>query len=127
MADYSKKILIVDDDLDILEALQMIFEAEGYQTSITTESKKMFALIGSYTPDVVVLDMLLSGQDGRLLCQAVKNNQETQHVPIIMISAHPGAAQSTIAAGADDFVAKPFDIDDLLQKVAKHTEQASIH
>lgn len=120
MSDYSKKILIVDDDLDILEALQMIFEAEGYETNITTESEKMFSLIASYTPDVVVLDMLLSGQDGRLLCQAVKNNKKTQHVPVIMISAHPEAAKSTIAAGADDFVAKPFDIDELLQKVAKY-------
>jgi DNA-binding response OmpR family regulator len=122
MEQYAKKILVVDDDPDILDALKFMLEDAGYE--VTTTEKGDYAENLHDTnrglPDVIILDVLLSGKDGRLICQRLKGQEETRHIPIIMISAHPNARQSVTAVGADDFVAKPFDMDELLAKIAKY-------
>lgn len=112
-----KKILIVDDDPDILEALQLTFEFEGYTVSTITKGEETYRMVESFKPDVIILDVLLSGKDGRTICKKLKADHLTRTIPIIMISAHPNAEQSTIEVGADDFLAKPFDIDQLVGKV----------
>ena len=122
MEQQAKKILVVDDDPDILDALQFMLEDAGYE--VTTTEKGDYAEnlhdTNGGLPDVIILDVLLSGKDGRLICQRLKGQEETRHIPIIMISAHPNARQSVKAVGADDFVAKPFDMDELLAKIAKY-------
>lgn len=122
MEQHAKKILVVDDDPDILDALQLMLEDAGYE--VTTSEKGDYAEnlrdTNGGLPDVIILDVLLSGKDGRLICQKLKGQDETRHIPIIMISAHPNARQSVTAVGADDFVAKPFDMDELLAKIAKY-------
>lgn len=122
MEQHATKILVVDDDPDILDALQLMLEDAGYE--VTTSEKGDYAEnlhdTNGGLPDVIILDVLLSGKDGRLICQKLKGQDETRHIPIIMISAHPNARQSVTAVGADDFVAKPFDMDELLVKIAKY-------
>jgi len=122
MEQQAKKILVVDDDPDILDALRFMLEDAGYE--VTTSEKGDYAEnlhdTNGGLPDVIILDVLLSGKDGRLICQRLKSQEETRHIPIIMISAHPNARQSVTAVGADDFVAKPFDMDELLAKIAKY-------
>jgi len=122
MEQQAKKILVVDDDPDILDALRFMLEDSGYE--VTTSEKGDYAEnlhdTNGGLPDVIILDVLLSGKDGRLICQKLKGQDETRHIPIIMISAHPNARQSVTAVGADDFVAKPFDMDELLVKIAKY-------
>ncbi len=122
MEQQTKKILVVDDDPDILDALQFMLEDAGYKVTTTEKGEYAENLhdINSGLPDVIILDVLLSGKDGRLICQKLKGQDETMYVPIIMISAHPDARQSVKAVGADDFVAKPFDMDELLAKIAKY-------
>ena len=115
MAD--KKVLIVDDDVDILEVLNLLFELSGYQTKATPDAEFTYQLIDDFKPDAIILDVLLSGYDGREICKQLKSSNDTKHIPVIMVSAHPDAAISTKKAGADDFLAKPFDINILLQKV----------
>jgi DNA-binding response OmpR family regulator len=122
MENRAKKILVVDDDPDILDALKLTLQYAGYE--VTTAEKGEYAEnlhdTNGGLPDVIILDVLLSGKDGRAICQKLKGQQETSHIPIIMISAHPNARQSVKAVGADDFLAKPFDVDVLLAKVAKY-------
>src|ERR1700694_3982739 len=117
-----KKILVVDDDLDILDALKFTLEDEGYDVTTTEKGEYAENLRDSNggLPDVIILDVLLSGKDGRTICQKLKSQEDTKHIPIIKVSAHPSAKQSAKAVGADDFLAKPFEIDDLLKKVAKY-------
>lgn len=120
-----KKIAVVDDDLDILHAIQFVLEDAGYE--VTASEKGEFAenlAKQNCLPDLLILDVLLSGKDGRAICQKLKSKKETQHLPILMISAHPSAQQTVSAAGADDFLPKPFDIDALLEKV-EHTTKSS--
>ena len=122
MQQAAKKILVVDDDPDILDALQSLLEFAGYEVKTTEKgeyAENLRATNGGL-PNVIILDVLLSGKDGRIICQKLKSQEETKHIPIIMLSAHHNARQSVTAVGADDFVAKPFDADELLAIVAKY-------
>jgi len=116
----AKKILVVDDEPDILEFLQVILEEEGYLVATTEKGEYVEKLHAGGLPDLILLDVLLSGKDGREIVKQLKSQEETKSIPIIMFSAHPSAEKTAREAGADDFVAKPFHIDFLLAVVAKY-------
>lgn len=116
-----KKILIVDDDESILDALSFVLEDEGYVVETTQIARETYRKISKFQPDVILLDVLLSGEDGRVICKKLKTNKETKSIPIIMISAHPTAAKSTLEVGANAFVAKPFELGDLTEKIQQYT------
>lgn len=122
MENLGKNILVVDDDPDILDALQFTLEDAGYAvvTSLKGDYAENLRDGNGGLPDLIILDVLLSGKDGRLICRKLKSQDETRHIPIIMISAHPGARESVKEVGADDFLAKPFDVDALLARIAHH-------
>ncbi len=120
MENKQKKILVVDDEPDILEFLQVIMEEEGYTVATTTKGEYVEKLLDGGLPDLILLDVLLSGKDGREIVKRLKQQEETHHIPVIMFSAHPSAEETARVAGADDFVAKPFEIDILLNKVARY-------
>jgi len=110
------------DDPDILDALRFTLEDEGY--AVTTSEKGEYAESlhdgNGGLPALIILDVLLSGRDGRTICHHLKHRDDTRHIPIIMISAHPDAAASSAEVGADAFIAKPWDIDALLALVARY-------
>lgn len=110
-----KKILIVDDNPAILDALQILLEDAGYDIMISCDGREICQ--GSSLPDILLLDVWLSGYDGREICRELKRNKRTRHIPIVMISAARDVKESVLAAGADEFLQKPFDIDDLLSVI----------
>lgn len=115
-----KKILVVDDDPAILEVIKIILEDNNYQVE-TSENGSVIQNFNSHRhPDLILLDVLLSGEDGRDIAKSLKQNKSTQKIPIVMISAHPTAYEGALKAGADDFISKPFDIDHLLKVVDKN-------
>lgn len=118
----TKQILVVDDDPDILDAIGWMLEDAGYQVQTSDRGDSAENLHGDDAdlPDLIILDVLLSGKDGRAICKLLKSRRDTQDIPIVMVSAHPSAVGSSRAVGADDFVAKPFDIDVLLAAVERH-------
>lgn len=120
MQSKNKKLLVVDDEQDILEFLKVILEEEGYTVVISDKDDYLGGLDNDIPPDLILLDMLLSGKDGREIVKYLKMNEKTKHIPVIMFSAHPDAQEATRRAGADDFVAKPFEIDQLLNKITQH-------
>ncbi len=120
MQSTQKKILVVDDEPDILDFLQELLEQEGYSIITTNKSDYLEPLHNGGLPDLILLDVFLSGKDGRDIVKHLKSQQETRHIPVIMFSAHPAAEETALAAGADDFIAKPFEIDELLAKVASY-------
>lgn len=119
MQSKRKKLLIVDDEPDILEFLQVILEEEGYEVLTSTKGEYLEQLHNGGLPHLILLDVLLSGKDGRDIVKHLKTQDETKHIPVIMFSAHPSAEQTALAAGAEDFIAKPFNIDDLLAKITE--------
>jgi DNA-binding response OmpR family regulator len=117
MNNSQKKILVIDDDPDIVICIQIMLEDAGYQV-ITADQADDIDYLLNELPDVIILDMLLSGKDGRQITKYLKSKEHTRYIPIIMISAHPNAGREAQAHGADQFIAKPFEMDHLLAKVA---------
>ncbi len=117
-----KTILVIDDTEGILEAIREILTLEGYLVVTAENEEEVHKLIKTdkLIPDLILLDVLLSGQDGRILAQDLKKNKNTEKVPIIMMSAHPDVAKTILESGAEDFIPKPFDITELLAKIEKY-------
>lgn len=111
-----KKIMIADDDPGIIDAICIMLEFEGYEVSCTVNGATVKDMKDEY-PDLLVLDIWMSGQDGREICRFLKKGEETKDIPILMISASKDIRQSALDSGADDFLAKPFEMNDLLGKV----------
>ncbi len=113
-----EQILVVDDDSDILDALQCVLEDAGYTVKTCKDGGHAERLSDeSKLPELIILDVLLSGKDGREICRKLKHSERTKRIPIVMISAHPTARKSVIASGANKFLPKPFDINNLLTTV----------
>jgi DNA-binding response OmpR family regulator len=109
------RILAVDDDRDILEVLQFILEDSGYAVETLCDGRHLFDKIKSHNPDLILLDIMLGGLDGRDLCKDVKAKLETRDIPVILLSATHDIDYSKHSVGRPNaFVAKPFDIDQLL-------------
>lgn len=112
-----KKILIIDDERSIVESLSAILEDEGYSVDTSYTGEEAEKRVLTLKPDLLLLDVLISGTDGRDICKQIRQNPQIDSVPIIMISAHPNMREGTLQAGATEFIAKPFDIDYLLEKI----------
>jgi CheY-like chemotaxis protein len=119
MTHKKKKILIADDDPGILEVMQLMLEDEGYEV-ITTVNGRTVEAIKEHLPDLILLDIWMSGQDGRNICRGLKSKETTKHIPVIMVSANKDTEDIAKQAGADDFLSKPFDIENLLGKVKRY-------
>lgn len=115
-----KRILILDDEPDIVEVVILILTEEGYEMKGIGSGADLFSTIDSFKPDLILLDMMLGAYDGRTLCTEVKENELTKHLPIIMISAsHDIRNLDKKHAKPNDFISKPFDIDVLAKSVKK--------
>jgi DNA-binding response OmpR family regulator len=115
-----KKIMIADDDPDIVDAIGLMLTFEGYHVSSTYRGSDVLRLNGEL-PDLLLLDIQMPGEDGRDICRQFKANKYTKQIPVIMISASFNVKSSALESGADDFLAKPFDMADLISKIQKYT------
>lgn len=113
-------VMIADDDPAIADAVAIVLQDDGY-TVTTVVSGDIVAEMRCRKPDLLFLDVRISGQDGREVCRVLKDDETTRRTPIVLLSAHADLAAIAAEAGADDYLAKPFDLDDLLAKVAAHT------
>lgn len=117
------KILVVDDDPDILSVIEILLVSHGFEVSATSKGDEVISKLNSFNPDLLLMDVLLSGQDGRNICKKIKKELSFKHLPIIMISAHPAAAGAIEEYGADEFISKPFDIKNLIDKINMYLEK----
>ncbi len=118
MNNMAKRILAVDDNPAILDALNEILSFEGYDVITLSDGNAIFEAIADVHPDLILLDVMLDDLDGREICQAIKDNKNTSHIPVILVSATHDLQDFLHTSGApDDFIAKPFDIHYLLRKI----------
>ena len=115
-------ILIIDDDLAIGDALTLLLELEGFKGEVYLGSD-IVEKVEQLKPELIILDIWLSGKDGREICRALKARPATAEVPVLMISASRNLAASAKYAGADDFIEKPFDMDDIMRKIRSLLKQ----
>jgi DNA-binding response OmpR family regulator len=111
------RILVIDDDPDIGIMIKMMLEYKGYTVSVATRAELVDELIDNDQFDLVIMDMLLSGTNGIDICRQMKENPKTADLPVMMISAHPNAKEICMQAGADEFISKPFDMQEILSKI----------
>ena len=113
-----KHILIVDDNKDLLTMLTAMLKTRGYRISVSENAENIIPLVKEIRPDIILMDMLLSGADGRDICKQIKADESIASIPLMMLSAYPQAITDCLQAGADEFIEKPFDMKVLLEKLA---------
>jgi len=115
-----KKIILVEETDAILDSISMALRSHGYEVTIYSDAHGI--LEGDYSlPDIFIIDKQLPGVSGLELCNHLKSQSHTRHIPVIIISASPRSSQLAINAGADAFIEKPLKLNDLRQIVAKLT------
>lgn len=112
-----KKILLIDNDNDILDVMREALSYEGYDVNSLLEVDNIFPEIMQYKPDVIILDYLLNGINGGELCHQIKINHHTSKLPVILISAYPRVLQSLGSYGCNAFIPKPFDLGQLMESI----------
>ncbi len=109
-------VVVVDDELPILELLQEVLEDEGYAVVTATDGVTALELVRTLRPALVLTDIMLPRMDGLTLCAQLQADPQTAHLPVLLMSAGRSPPQAVRCAG---FVAKPFNVDDLLAAVAR--------
>jgi len=115
-----KKIFVAEDDSAILDVMQIILEDAGYDLLVTGEGEKIEEKIATYKPDLILLDIAMGQAHGGRITKRLKSTSSTKQTPIIIISANRDTAKIAQEVGANGFLAKPFDMDELLTIVKKY-------
>ena len=110
-------MLILDDDQSVLDVMEEVLNYSHYEVRTTKDSHELMSLLESYSPDIVLLDYLLNGNNGGEICHQIKSNPKTSHLPVIIVSAYPKLLESLGDYGCDAVIPKPFDLTDLLTQV----------
>jgi DNA-binding response OmpR family regulator len=119
MTGMIKRLLILDNDEDVLEILQEVFIYEGYEVKALQYTTDIFGEIAVHQPHVIMLDYILDNINGGEICHQIKNNPSTCNLPVIIVSAYPKVIDSLGYYGCDKFIPQPFDIDALVHQVAQ--------
>lgn len=114
-----KTILVVDDNAGIVASLTMVLEYGGYEVMPALSAEEVKKMRAPF-PDLILLDIWMTGINGLDVCAHLKALEDTKHIPIIMISAYPNSGVQAFEAGANDFLEKPYSMDAMLSIVGKH-------
>jgi len=115
-----KKILVAEDDKAIIEVVKIILESEGYEVLTADQGEIVHKLVEKHKPDMIFMDIWLFGEDGGVIAKEIKTKSHTKNIPLVLMSANNETEKITKSVGADDFLLKPFNIDDLLYIVRKY-------
>ena len=118
------KILVIDNDLAVSDLIKNHFESEGYEVKCISDGSESISTFKVYEPDIVLLDIMLPRKDGWQVCREIR---EISNRPIIMISAKSDIFDKVLGLelGADDYLVKPFDFDELLARIRVMTRKKS--
>jgi len=114
-----KKILVVDDEPDLVETVRFPLEMEGYQVLVSYNGEDGLTQARREKPDLIILDLMLPKLDGYKVCRLLKFDERYKHIPVLMLTAKVQEKDRLLGkeTGADEYMTKPFDIDQLMEKV----------
>ncbi len=115
-----KSIFVIDDDPGILEVLKIILEDKGYAVTTFKDGHNLHQAIVDNLPKLILLDIWMSGFDGRDIAKALRDDPKTKDIPIVMLSAHSNTGEIAESVDVNGFLQKPFDIDQLLKIVEQY-------
>ena len=119
MADSKRKVLIVDDEPNIVTALEFLLKRSGYDVRAVSNGEEALATVESYVPDVVLLDVMMPVRSGYDVCQRMRERPEWRHIRIVMLSAKGREAEVSkgLSLGADLYITKPFSTQELIASI----------
>lgn len=120
-----KKVLIVDDEQDIVESLKFVLESEGYECYSAFNGEDGLKSAKEIIPDLIILDIMMPKMNGYKISRLLKFDSKYKNIPIIMLTARSQEEDKLIGeeTGADEYITKPFDLDYVVEKVKGHLEQ----
>ncbi len=123
MAD-NKKILLVDDDPDFVDAVKTVLESADYDVTVAYDGEECLEKVGGVKPDLIVLDVMMPGKSGYEVCEILKDDEATEDIPVILLTAVASKVSSSkythrmgMDTQADDYIAKPVQPAELLKRV----------
>ena len=119
--DHMKKILVVDDDVDILFVIEHLLRLKGFDVRTHTTGVGVPDIVSKYAPDLILLDVMLPGKKGTEVCKELKIIHPD--MPIILFSANAEQGKAFEIYNADDFVSKPFDVKNLIKSITFHVNK----
>ncbi|AZB29361.1 MULTISPECIES: response regulator [Chryseobacterium] len=117
MITNNKKIMVCDDDQGILDVIQMLLETENFTVYTEVHSPNLISSIKLHSPDLLLLDLWMPFMAGDELLKTIRHNDDIKNLPVIVLSASVDGSDIAEDAGANAFIAKPFDMNDLISKV----------
>ena len=117
-----KKILVVDDQADLVKTIQFSLELGGYKVLVAYNGEDALTQARKENPDLILLDIMLPKLDGYKVCRLLKFDEQYKHIPILMMTAKTQEKDKLMGkeTGADEYITKPFDIEELMEKVKKY-------
>jgi len=114
-----RRVLVVDDDPEIVTFLATLLELEGIDSTVATSAAAALEKLDHVVPNLVLLDIAMPDRDGLDLCRALKKDPRTRNVPVFVVSARPGkdVVERALAAGAEEFIRKPFENQELIARI----------
>jgi len=120
-----KKILVVDDEVDLVETIRLPLEMEGYTVRVSYNGEDALNQARKENPNLIILDIMLPKLDGYKVCRLLKFDERYKHIPILMLTAKTQEKDKILGmgTGADEYITKPFDIDELVEKVKAYLKK----
>ncbi len=117
-----KKILVVDDEVDLVETVRFPLEMEGYHVLVSYNGEDALNQARKESPDLILLDLMLPKLDGYKVCRLLKFDERYKHIPILMLTAKTQEKDKVLGleTGADEYITKPFEMDYLMEKVKEY-------
>jgi DNA-binding response OmpR family regulator len=116
-----RNVLVIEDEPIIAEMMGILLEVEGYKVISLGDTARARQKLHDKTIDLVMLDLGLKGEDGGSLCAYIKGQPDLKHIPVILVSGSSDLEEIKTNCGADDHIAKPFDLEYFLEKVRSHS------
>ena len=122
-----KKILVVDDEVDLVETVRFPLEMKGFDVLVSYDGEDALSQARKEKPDLIILDLMLPKLDGYKVCRLLKFDERYKHIPILMLTAKTQEKDKILGkeTGADEYITKPFEMDDLMEKVKKYLKISS--
>lgn len=120
-----KRILIVDDEPDIVQTIQFHLETGGFECLVASDGEEALSFVKRNEPDLIILDVMLPKTNGYQICRELKRNPETRNIPVVMLSAKSQQSDQFWGkeVGATDYITKPFEMEELMEKIRGFLEQ----
>ena len=118
------KILVIDDDVDILTLVKMSLVLNGFNVEAVSQWEHIDNRIVGFKPDLILLDVSLAGADGRVICKRIKAAEETMHIPVILFSANTEIEKAAGDCNAQAFISKPYELAHLLKTIRKTLDES---